>query len=93
MKEPGRSQRGPLGFKKIPRRWVAGAVLGVLALRQVVDRPAAAQQQPLRIGALGLEPCKAPGWYCRPWDPPRPAPQSPAEGPPRDAREHRAEFL
>jgi putative ABC transport system substrate-binding protein len=52
---------------------------GALALLMVGGPPAAAQEKPLRIGALFLGPRKMPVWHCGPRDPRPPAPEARAD--------------
>ena len=56
-------------------RWAAALLLWeALALPLLGIVPAAAQEKPLRIGALLLGPRKMPVWHCGPRDPRQPAP-------------------
>jgi putative ABC transport system substrate-binding protein len=52
---------------------------GALALLMVGGPPAAAQEKPLRIGALFLGPRKLPVWHCGPRDPRPSAPEARAD--------------
>ena len=65
--------------RRNPRRWPAALLVETLGLFFLGIGPAAAQEKPLRIGALFLGPRKMPVWHCGPRDPRQPAPEARAD--------------
>ncbi len=76
--------RGPTSRRRVAGR-TALTLAASLALLLGLDLPAATQENPIRIGVLGLGPRRMPVWHCGPRDPHQDVPEPRLESPPIDA--------